>query len=137
MAKRVQEAQEDDARAMKQKEDFIAAPGYHGQVLDNDDNNDDNDSTENDTTNWLKTKFKCKRHIDHDSRVSALERGDNHDNVDEEGGDGRHMDDYLVVDEKKKRSHNGDFHSKKQHRHHSNHSSHKSDHRKHRDHHRR
>eukprot|EP00956_Cyclotella_meneghiniana_P009272 scaffold12744_cov42-Cyclotella_meneghiniana.AAC.2 len=140
MAKRVQEAQEDKAKAIKQKEDFIAAPGYHGQVLDDDDdNNDDNDSTENDTTNWLRTKFKCKRHIDHDSRVSALERGDNHDNVDDEeggGGDGRHMDDYLVVDEKRKRSHNGDFHSK-QHRHHSNHSSHKSDHRKHRDHHRR
>ena len=38
MAKRVHEAREDEARATKQKDDFIAAPGYHGQVVveDND-----------------------------------------------------------------------------------------------------
>lgn len=123
MAKRVHEAREDEAKATKEKEDFIAAPGYHGQVVVEDNDNADNNSMEN-NHDWLSTKFKCKRHIDHDSRVSALEKGDI--NGHEEGGDGRHMDDYLVVDEKKKSG----SHSKK----HRN-SSHSSDHRRHHDHH--
>ena len=59
-----------------------STPVYSGQVLENDDF-DENDAT------WLKERFKCKRHIDHESRGSAIS-----------GGDGRSMDDYEVIDAK-------------------------------------
>jgi peptidyl-prolyl cis-trans isomerase SDCCAG10 len=88
MAKRVEDAGHKEAAAFKEKEKMISAPGYHGQV---DDESVHSDNTEND---WLGTKFKCKRHVDHDARM--LDKTD-------EGGDGRHMDDYLVMDDKKKR----------------------------------
>ncbi len=57
---------------------------YSGQILESDDF-DAND------TSWLKGSFKCKRHIDHDSKASAIN-----------GGDGRNIDDYEVIDEKHK-----------------------------------
>jgi len=60
-------------------------PTYSGQILEDDDNGD-----EEGTLNWLKSTFKCKRHIDHDSKDQAL------------AGDGRKLEDYEVVDDKKK-----------------------------------
>jgi peptidyl-prolyl cis-trans isomerase SDCCAG10 len=50
---------------------------YHGQVLENDIEEGDND--------WIKTKFKCKRHMDQDAKM---------------GGDGRGTDDYKVIEER-------------------------------------
>ena len=60
-------------------------PTYSGQILEDDGNGDEEGSSD-----WLKTKFKCRRHIDHDSKDQAL------------GGDGRNMDDYEVVDDKRR-----------------------------------
>lgn len=50
-------------------------PVYYGQVLEDD----------YDDKKWLKRTFKCKRHIDHDSRANAI------------GGD--KLDDYEVIDD--------------------------------------
>ena len=69
----------------KQNNGIPAVPIYSGQVLEDD--NDDYDGDESSSA-WLKTKFKCKRHIDHDSKDNVL------------GGDGRAMDEYEVIDEK-------------------------------------
>ena len=115
MAKRIKDAKDEEAKAHKEEQDKIAAPGYHGQV---DDEISENGDTAADT-DWMGTKFKCKRHVDHDSRTSALEKG----------GDGRHMDDYLVLDEKRggKSSHG---------KHRGSHSGHKPDHYRRRDDHR-
>ena len=62
---------------------------YHGQVMDDDDKVE--------TDDWLGTRFKCRRHLDLDSRLGS----------DEKGGDGRHMKDYHVIDEKQIRSDRG------------------------------
>ena len=48
--------------------------GYHGQILDASDDSD-----------WMNTKFKCKKHMDQDAKT---------------GGDGRRADDYEVIDER-------------------------------------
>lgn len=57
---------------------------YHGQILEND-NDDDIDG------DWMKTRFKCRKHQDHEARL---------------GGDGRSaIDDYEVVDEKDRNVH--------------------------------
>jgi hypothetical protein len=53
---------------------------YHGQVMETE---DDDPSQEN----WLGTTFRCKRHVDHESREGL-------------GGDGRSVNEYLVVDPK-------------------------------------
>jgi cyclophilin family peptidyl-prolyl cis-trans isomerase len=111
MAKREKEAKDKEARINKEKQDMISTPGYHGQI---DEGNSDNDAA--DTNDWLGTKFKCKRHVDHDSRMTAMDKA-------AEGGDGRRMDDYLVVDEKK-RGDKGLYHHGKRH------GGRKSDHRK-------
>jgi cyclophilin family peptidyl-prolyl cis-trans isomerase len=60
------------------------APVYYGQVLEDD----------YDDKKWLKRTFKCKQHIDHDSRANAI------------GGD--KLDDYEVIDDSsdKKRKRN-------------------------------
>lgn len=55
---------------------------YHGQVLE-DNNEEDGD--------WMGTRFKCRRHMDHSSR--------------QKGGDGRDMNDYEVIDEKNRSDH--------------------------------
>jgi peptidyl-prolyl cis-trans isomerase SDCCAG10 len=70
------------------------APTYHGQVLDNSDDEKEKDS-------WLTTKFKCRKHMDH------TRGGD--------GADGRSTDDYRVVDE------NNGRRDRKRHKHHSSH----------------
>jgi hypothetical protein len=71
-----------EASSQSDKKKFASAPVYSGQVLD------DDNATENDPS-WLKSRFKCKRHIDHDSKDSII------------GGDGRNMDDYEVIDDKR------------------------------------
>lgn len=88
MAQKIKRKQDEEARVHKEREDKISMPGYHGQV-------DEKDSGSEDDANnsWMESKFKCKKHIDRDSRTATLDKS-------EEGGDGRHMDDYLVVDEK-------------------------------------
>ena len=54
--------------------------------------------------NWMKTKFKCRKHMDHDAKL---------------GGDGRSaMDDYEVVDQKPKDRHERKRHKKQHHKHH-------------------
>ena len=62
---------------------------YHGQVLE----------TENDLENWLGSTFTCKRHVDHESKEGL-------------GGDGRNMDEYLVVDPKEEASSRRKIHGK-------------------------
>lgn len=57
-----------------------AGPTYHGQVLQDDEEDEKNED-------WLSTKFKCRRHMDHSSKM-----------MDEKtGGDGRNVDDYVVL----------------------------------------
>ena len=81
----------------EEKEDGEQAISYHGQVLEKE-NDDDVDS------NWMKTKFKCRKHMDHDAKL---------------GGDGRSaMDDYEVVDQKPKDRHERKRHKKQHHKHH-------------------
>jgi peptidyl-prolyl cis-trans isomerase SDCCAG10 len=59
------------------------APVYSGQILE--DHYDENDKT------WLKGTFRCKRHIDHDSRENAV------------GGD--KLDDYEVLNDSGRKRH--------------------------------
>lgn len=60
---------------------------YHGQVLESDDEGDNA---------WLKTRFKCRKHMDHLA------------------GDGRDADEYQVIDDKKKHiDHGGESRHKK------------------------
>ena len=70
-------------RNEKGDDDPEQAPGqqmgvvYHGQILDNDDDAE---------ADWIRTKFKCRKHQDLDAKL---------------GGDGRDaMEDYKVIDEK-------------------------------------
>jgi peptidyl-prolyl cis-trans isomerase SDCCAG10 len=57
--------------------DSSTAPAaYHGQILERD----------VDGRDWITTKFKCKKHMDHDAKTR--------------GGDGRGIDDYEVIEER-------------------------------------
>lgn len=60
------------------------APTYHGQVLENSDNEEEKRDS------WLTTKFHCRKHTDHASDG----------NGDQLAVDGRSTDEYRVVDEK-------------------------------------
>ena len=53
--------------------DKAETSSYHGQVLEQEDSRD-----------WIKTEFRCKRHMDQDAK----------------GGDGRGVDDYKVIEER-------------------------------------
>lgn len=66
----------DDKKDDKRKRDDNNNDGYHGQILEDNDYNADKD--------WIKTKFKCRRHMDADAKM---------------GGDGRAASDYEVVEE--------------------------------------
>ena len=73
----------------KQEDAEDQAVSYHGQILEND------ADVQND---WMKTTFKCRKHMDHDAKL---------------GGDGRSaMDDYEVVEDRNSKR------QKHQHRHH-------------------
>jgi len=95
MAKRAKQSEEDQERRKQEEEDFRSMPGYSGKVND--------DQAETETSDWMNTKFKCKQHIDGDKRLGAMDKMD----AESKGGDGRSMDEYVVLDEKRrgKKSH--------------------------------
>jgi peptidyl-prolyl cis-trans isomerase SDCCAG10 len=69
------------------------AVSYHGQVLEND---------EDVQSDWMKTRFKCRKHMDHDAKL---------------GGDGRSANDYEVVDDQNPDQSHRKLH-KRHHKHH-------------------
>eukprot|EP00978_Attheya_sp_CCMP212_P014164 scaffold35980_cov49-Attheya_sp.AAC.2 len=86
--------------------DDAAADGgatYHGQILESDEDEDGDTFKDagRKATDWLGTKFKCGRHVDHASR--GLNTGGDRDSTDNmvDGGDGRNVDQYEVIDSKK------------------------------------
>lgn len=79
-----------DNAANQRKLPFEHAPVYSGQVLE--------DIDIDDSAKWMESTFKCRRHIDHDSKAQAMGGGG--------GGDGRNIEDYEVIDSKRKRSRN-------------------------------
>jgi peptidyl-prolyl cis-trans isomerase SDCCAG10 len=79
MARRAAEASEGT------NDQDVGGPAYHGQVLESD------DEEEGAKSDWLGTRFKCRKHMDHHAQESG-----------ELGGDGRSMDDYLVLDPSEK-----------------------------------
>jgi peptidyl-prolyl cis-trans isomerase SDCCAG10 len=83
MARKAQKA--DDSVKVYGSEEQV--PTYHGQVLESDDEDEDNGKMAKQS--WLATSFKCRRHVDHDSRPDL-------------GGDGRAADDYEVIDSRGK-----------------------------------
>ena len=76
MARRLKDQQEP-----REGHAYDEAPTYHGQVLEH---SDDEDERSKDA--WLSTKFKCRKNMDMESSA---------------GADGRTMDDYRVVDDKR------------------------------------
>jgi peptidyl-prolyl cis-trans isomerase SDCCAG10 len=87
-------------------------PTYHGQVLESDDE-------EQGTSDWMGTSFKCRKHMDHQARDSG-----------EVGGDGRSMDDYLVLDPSQKEGNDRGHdrgHTRSDHKHHKAHRRDKKD----------
>lgn len=79
-----------DTKAQQSCPDVAA---YSGQMLD--ENSDEDVSG----TDWLKTKFKCKKHIDHASRGMDSVMGD----------DGRNINDYIVIDNRTEQKDEGTF----------------------------
>ena len=73
MARRAQEQMD-----AERNDPHNSTPSYHGQILNDDDNDDD-------PNRWMQTKFVCKKHMDHLS-------GDNKDATEE----------YEVIDSKQK-----------------------------------
>ena len=77
----------------------VATESYHGQVMEEDDFsysiNDKGkvDKQREELDGWFIGKLKCKRHIDDSYR----------DTVNNNTGDGRRVDDYAVIDPRKKR----------------------------------
>lgn len=71
-----------DPQPLSNDEEAVA---YHGQILENDDDSDD-------PNRWMRTKFKCRRHMDHEA-----------------AGDGRDaLQDYKVVDDRGQRQQSTD-----------------------------
>jgi cyclophilin family peptidyl-prolyl cis-trans isomerase len=68
-------------------------PTYHGQVLENDDDDDEPKEEGKMRNDWMRTQFRCRR--------SAGDVGAANDAL--VGGDGRHADDYQVVDDRDRR----------------------------------
>ena len=93
MAVRAKKNKEMEVLQKEEEDAFKALPGYSGQVTDEDKNGND------DGNSWMGTKFKCRRHMDNDFRISTMNKIDE----DRIGGDGRRADDYIVLDEKMRR----------------------------------
>ena len=104
-----------ELRESREREESMA-PTYHGQVLEVDDDDDDN-GIDSSAGGWMKTKFKCRKHIDLDHGAKVDEAGDG-----QKAGDGRKIDDYEVLDGKTDRD-NGRRHKphRKHHHHHRHH----------------
>jgi len=84
MARREQQQQQQQTKSNQSS----SVPVYSGQILDDDD--DDGHDQLLEEKSWLKHRFKCKRHVDHESKDLAL------------GGDGRNaMEEYEVIDYQK------------------------------------
>ena len=81
-----------------------AVPTYHGQVMD------DDGGVEGSSSNWMATRFKCRKHMD-------LTVGEDK----ARGGDGRAADDYKVIDEREE----GNRRRHDDHRHHNKHKKHR------------
>ena len=103
MAKRMKQNEDEQEIRNKEEEALISMPGYSGQV------NDDQADTGG---NWMSAKFKCKQHADNVTRT--LDKIGN--SQDEIGGDGRMMDDYVVLDEKTRGREKNGHHKKRRHR---------------------
>jgi peptidyl-prolyl cis-trans isomerase SDCCAG10 len=95
MVKRAKQTKDEERRRRREEEALADMPGYSGRV-NGDDGGEDGDDA--DAEDWIGTKFKCKRHMDQDSRMMALNGID----ADGTGGDGRRMEDYVVLDEKRR-----------------------------------
>lgn len=78
----------------------VGGAAYHGQVLESDDD-------ERGASDWLGTRFKCRKHMDHHAGSSG-----------ELGGDGRSMDDYLVLDPSQKEANGRGHKGLSDHKHH-------------------
>ncbi len=90
-----------------------ATVAYHGQLLEVDDeySYDPPDLTgimmmnpEKELDGWFVGKLKCKRHID-DSYRDSISSNNNiniNSNININTGDGRRVDDYAVIDPRKK-----------------------------------
>lgn len=83
-------AKRNEANQQGAEDDNIAlAPAYRGQVLQDADEEDDSAA-------WLNSQFKCRKHIDHVTKEGTRDEKQN-------GGDGRNVDDYEVVDSKREK----------------------------------
>lgn len=109
MAERAKRAKDEQDIRREEEEVFAALPGYSGQV-----NVAEANSEITDSSDWIGTKFKCRRHMDNDSRMSTMDKIDEDGMV---GGDGRRMDDYVVLDEKMRRMGRGRRNEGAQHHH--------------------
>jgi hypothetical protein len=87
-----------------------ATEAYHGQLLEVDDeySYEPPDLTgiktikpEKELDGWFVGKLKCKRHID-DSYRDTISSNNNNININSNTGDGRRVDDYAVIDPRKK-----------------------------------
>jgi peptidyl-prolyl cis-trans isomerase SDCCAG10 len=78
----------------------VGGPAYHGQVLESDDE-------EQGSSDWLGTRFKCRKHMDQNAGGSG-----------DLGGDGRSMDDYLVLDPSQKEANDRGHTGSSDHKHH-------------------
>ena len=101
LAARMAKRRMKELQESREREESMA-PTYHGQVLEDDDDDDDS-GIDASAVGWMKTKFKCRKHIDHGAKVD--EAGDG-----QKSGDGRKIDDYEVLDGKTDRD-NADRHS--------------------------
>lgn len=73
-----------DAEEADRKADVALT--YRGQVMDEDSPDEDADGK----VGWMSSQFRCRGHIDHASK--------NDESRGPSGGDGRDMDDYVVID---------------------------------------
>jgi len=92
MAKRCATMEEKRVRK-KNGGKFTGTCTYAGQVLEKEDDVYHEYKKDGLSNKWLKSKFKCQHHMDHESKGIVISMG----------GDGRNMDDYCIVDEKKTR----------------------------------
>ena len=89
-----------------------ATEAYHGQLLEVDDeySYEPPDLTgimmikpEKELDGWFVGKLKCKRHIDDSYRDTTSSNNNNsNSNINSNTGDGRRVDDYAVIDPRKK-----------------------------------
>lgn len=82
-------AKRNEAKQQGAENDNIAlAPTYRGQLLQDADEEDE-------PAAWLNTQFKCRKHSDHVTNEGNRDEKQN-------GGDGKNVDDYEVMDSKQR-----------------------------------